>query len=100
MGSKKHVMVLICAPPSCSVSVRQPRAATARMRTARLARRQAAGNRFSAGQAPVAAAIVRAPMGATTAVAPRSVHLYLWALYTDIRRMNETVQPCRPRPNA
>src|ERR1022692_104527 len=30
------------------------------MRTARLTRRQAAGNRFSAGQAPVAAAIVRA----------------------------------------
>ena len=29
MGSKKRVMVLICAPPSCSASVRQSRAATA-----------------------------------------------------------------------
>jgi hypothetical protein len=59
-GSKKLVMVLICVPPSCSASVRQSRAAMAGMRAARLTRRQDAGNRFSAGQAPVAAAIVRA----------------------------------------
>src|SRR5262252_2194719 len=48
-GSKKLVMVLICVPPSRSASLRQPRAATAAMRAARLTRRQAAGNRFSAG---------------------------------------------------
>jgi len=30
------------------------------------------------------------PTGATTAIALRSVRLYLWAFYTDIRRMNET----------
>ena len=59
-GSKKLVMVLICVPPSCSASVRQSRAAMAGMRAARLTRRQDAGNRFSAGQASVAAAIVRA----------------------------------------
>jgi len=59
-GSKKLVVVLICVPPSCSASVRQSRAAMAGMRAARLTRRQDAGNRFSASQAPVAAAIVRA----------------------------------------
>lgn len=65
-GSKKLVMVLICVPPSCSASVRQSRAATAGVRAARLTRRQAAGNRFSAGQATVAAAIVRARSSIST----------------------------------
>jgi hypothetical protein len=64
--SKKLVTVLICAPPSCSASVRRSRAATARMRAARLTRRHAAGNRFSAGQAPVAAAMVRAHSSVST----------------------------------
>jgi hypothetical protein len=64
------VMVLICVPPSCSASIRQSRAATAGMRAARLTRRQAAGNRFSAGQPPVAAAIVRACFSVSTLAIP------------------------------
>jgi hypothetical protein len=43
------------------------------MRAARLTRRQAAGNRFSAGQPPVAAAIV--PTDANQPVAGRTRHL-------------------------
>jgi len=78
-GSKKPVMVLICVPPSCSASVRQSRAATARMRAARLTRRQDAGNRFSAGQAPAAAASCGpTPTG---------------------RLQGVPATPCRPRPS-
>jgi len=72
-GSKKLVMVLICVPPSCSASVRQSRAATAKMRDARLTRRQAAGNGFSAGPAPVAPAIGRACSSVSTLAIPTAV---------------------------
>jgi len=45
-----------------------------------------------------------AQWAATTAIALRSVRLHLWAFYADMRRItetiNETVQPCKPRPNA
>ena len=31
----------------------------------------------------------------------RALHaLHLWAFYTDMRGMNETAQPCGPKPNA
>jgi len=40
------------------------------MRAARLTRRQAAGNRFSAGQPPVVAAIVRACFSGSTLATP------------------------------
>ena len=85
-GSKKLVMVLICVPPSCSASVRQSRAATAGMRAARLTRRPAAGNRFSACQ-PVAAAIVRAcsPVITLALSAPVAGLMAYWAMVAPSR---------------